>query len=1574
MKVFLLALALFVCSLTQAATYYISPTGNDNTGTGTLASPWRTLFKATSTVVAAGNIIHVLPGTYTETQTSNLRPGVSIEGEGAATTIILANMTGTWSELLSLSSPQNTNGNQSISGITLNGQYVSEANNKTWIAIWISGRSNVNVHDMKIVGFYYAAAIFDGFDATSPSADPGVTATGNKFNNNDVDNCATIYNTSGSGCLNIGGQTGMEILNNSIINTSRVNFKNGWPIKYWDNGYLKGCKINNNILKKSPYLANYWGEGGDWDFAIELFNIQGLEIGYNQIQGAVDLNYNYAGNYAYSVWAHHNVLDHVVPNYSHPESGFILEFATINGIFENNIINNAFVGISYNLRSPNNHGGYTYPCTSGGCSEVSGNIIRNNLFTNLYQAPYGASGAIITQTENGTDDPYIDGFSCYNNTFIAKATQGAPVGLDFTSQNNGTVRNVNIRNNIFQGFTNRSVAGTAAGTQNNILITHNDSYNTAGPSWTGGGVTINNNIAANPVFTGNGYFTLQATSPCIDAGVNVGLPYSGTAPDMGYAEYSSATNTPPVANAGPDQTITLPTSTITFAGSGTDPDGTVTAYLWTKIAGPTAGTITNPASATSTVTGLVAGTYRFELRVTDNAGAFGRDTMQVIVNAATNIPPVANAGPNQTITLPTNSITFAGSGTDPDGSISAYLWTKIAGPTAGTITNPASATSTVTGLVAGTYSFELRVTDNAGAFGRDTMQVIVNSATNIPPVANAGADQTITLPINSVTLFGNAVDPDGSVTAYLWTKIAGPAAGAITNPASASTTVTGMVAGVYRFELRVTDNAGAFGRDTVQITVNAAIPNNPPTANAGPNQTITLPTNFVILSGSGTDTDGSIVAYLWTKVSGPAAGTITNPTTAATSVTGLTQGVYQFELRVTDNGGAFGRDTVQVTVNPTASNIPPVANAGPDQTITLPTNSVILSGSGTDADGVVVAYLWTKIAGPAAGTVTNPAVAATSVTGLVVGTYRFELRVTDNGGASGRDTIQVTVTPGATNTPPTANAGPDQTIVLPTNSVILSGSGTDPDGTITAYLWTKIAGPAAGTIVNPNVAATAVSGLAAGTYRFELRVTDNAGAFGRDTVQVIVTSTPNTPPTANAGPDQTITLPTNSVILSGSGTDPNGTVTAYLWTKISGPAAGTITNPNVAATSVTGLVVGTYLFELRVTDNNGAFGRDTMQVTVNPGATNTPPTANAGPDQTIVLPASAVILSGSGIDPDGIITAYLWTQVSGPSAATITNPNAAATSVTGLVQGVYLFELRVTDNSGAFGRDTMRVTVNPTAANMPPAANAGPDQNFDLPINSTILSGTGTDPDGIVVAYLWTKISGPAATITNPGTSATSVTGLVQGVYQFELTVTDNNGAAGKDTVQVTVNAANIPPTANAGPDQTIMLPTNSSTLSGSGTDTDGTIVRYEWQQLSGPSNNVLFSTTTAITFINNLVDGVYVFELTVTDNKGATGKDIVTVLVTTPPVQQVVMNDARIYPNPVFDFATLEIKKIDANSKPSLLIADMSGKVVYTKELNSTLQSFTERLDLRFLGKGTYVAYVQFPNGEKRSIKLIKQ
>ncbi len=93
-----------------------------------------------------------------------------------------------------------------------------------------------------------------------------------------------------------------------------------------------------------------------------------------------------------------------------------------------------------------------------------------------------------------------------------------------------------------------------------------------------------------------------------------------------------------------------------------------------------------------------------------------------------------------------------------------------------------------------------------------------------------------------------------------------------------------------------------------------------------------------------------------------------------------------------------------------------------------------------------------------------------------------------------------------------------------------------------------------------------------------------------------------------------------------------------------------------------------------------------------------------------------------------------------------------------------------------------------------------------------------------IASYQWTKISGPSQyNIVSPTQAQTVINNLVQGVYQFQLTVTDNLGATGIDTVKVTVNPANIPPTANAGPDQTITLPTNTVTLFGSGNDPDGT-------------------------------------------------------------------------------------------------------------------------------------------------------
>ncbi len=188
----------------------------------------------------------------------------------------------------------------------------------------------------------------------------------------------------------------------------------------------------------------------------------------------------------------------------------------------------------------------------------------------------------------------------------------------------------------------------------------------------------------------------------------------------------------------------------------------------------------------------------------------------------------------------------------------------------------------------------------------------------------------------------------------------------------------------------------------------------------------------------------------------------------------------------------------------------------------------------------------------------------------------------------------------------------------------------------------------------------------------------------------------NKPPTAIAGPDQVITLPTDSVSLDGSASsDPDGTISGYLWTKISGPVSFTILNSSNAITIAKNLVTGVYQFELKVTDNGGLSAKDTMRVIVDAViTTNHPPIANAGADQTITLPTNTINLDGSAsTDPENNITSYLWTKIAGPSIFNIVNSNAVQTQVTNLVQGVYQFELKVTDAGALFSKDIMQIIV-----------------------------------------------------------------------------------------------------------------------------------------------------------------------------------------------------------------------------------------------------------------------------------------
>ena len=187
--------------------------------------------------------------------------------------------------------------------------------------------------------------------------------------------------------------------------------------------------------------------------------------------------------------------------------------------------------------------------------------------------------------------------------------------------------------------------------------------------------------------------------------------------------------------------------------------------------------------------------------------------------------------------------------------------------------------------------------------------------------------------------------------------------------------------------------------------------NIPPQAVAGADQTILLPQDSAILDASNSfDPDGKVVSYRWEKITGPNALSISSNVSSRVVVKNLISGTYGFLLTVTDNNGATGSDTINVAVKNKNANLPPVAIAGNDTTIVLPNNSAALSGQKSyDPDGTITTYTWAKISGPVSGLITNISTVTTSFQNLVAGNYQVELKVTDDGGLSSKDTVRVAV-------------------------------------------------------------------------------------------------------------------------------------------------------------------------------------------------------------------------------------------------------------------------------------------------------------------------------------------------------------------------------------------------------------------------------------------------------------------------------------------------------------------------------------------------------------------------------------
>lgn len=860
------------------------------------------------------------------------------------------------------------------------------------------------------------------------------------------------------------------------------------------------------------------------------------------------------------------------------------------------------------------------------------------------------------------------------------------------------------------------------------------------------------------------------------------------------------------------------------------------------------------------------------------------------------------------------------SGRDIDGD--EFTYTILINPNNGVLTGRApNLTYHPNFGYVGLDSFIFKVNDGQSDSNNSVVSIRVTPIiNNSVPTANP---VTVTTDVNTpiaITLMGS--DPDGDTLTYIL----------FSNPGQG--TLTGIVPnlnyqpntdfiGTDLFFYAVNDGKAFSSLALVDITI-TSVANNPPIANAGSDLSLVVnpdgsnsnTTQIVTLTGSGTDTDGTIQTYKWTQLSGATTSLSDNgiaaPSLTTPAIAMDTTEVLVYQLVVTDDQGAESApDEVMVTIN---LNEAPVANAGVDQTVDQ--NVVVtLDGSGTDTeDGSNVNYQW--IASPGISlsdtSIPNPTFIAPLVSTSIPETYIFSLVVTDTLDLSSvADTVAITVTPPG-NLPPEARIlGPVSVFVNETIKVDGSGS-FDTDGTIESYEWTTSTGDS-----DSGSTVSFIAPSTPGDLTIELTVEDDDGSIDTATILIEVKALVNQPPVATP-----LTLDTNenmAVTVPLFGTDPDAVDTVTVVdSSISTPANGAVTQAGGVYTYAPALgFSGTDSFTYQVTD--GSLTSTAATVTIN---VNGKPTANAGVDQ--IVPSFRVSTSAGGTftnvftldglrsnDPEDTngsidsteILKYEWTYIGGTGTGNLANSDISkvqkpkiAISSTGEVSGTYIFQLSVIDTDGLKSENIAQVTITVDPPNSPPIASnisRVNDSNDPVVID---LRNFASDPDGdpldfeiineasINVPFDLNLSTLPIITASNPADRP------VSGSFQYRVKDIPHGEVSNNATISISFNPINNLPVAvikqGSSGGTAINKPFD---LSGEGSfDDDLDPLTYQWTvvqipPLNPPATPPLFfgfeppgTEAQAVTRFRANAIGFYEITLTVSDGKDTSSELII--------------------------------------------------------------------------------------------------
>ncbi len=765
------------------------------------------------------------------------------------------------------------------------------------------------------------------------------------------------------------------------------------------------------------------------------------------------------------------------------------------------------------------------------------------------------------------------------------------------------------------------------------------------------------------------------------AGTNVTVRWTVTnGTCSAFDEVTIQNDAQPIVSNQPDQTL-CNTSTFTMTQS-TPSVGTGT---WTLVSGN--GTITNPSSPTTTVTGVSAGTIAI-LRWTVTNGtcsAFDDVTLQ------NDIQPIVSNQPNQTLC---NTSSFAMTQSTP--SAGTGVWSLING--SAIISSPGSPTTIITGLTAGTSATVRWTVTNGTCNALD--DVLMKN--DVLPVV---IDQPNQSACNTSSFTMTQSNPD--VGTGLWTLISGSAT--ITTPESPITTITDIVPGTSVTVRWTVTNGTCSPFDDVILKNDIQ-----PTVSNQPNQTLCNTSVY-----SMTQSTPPVGTGLWTLLSGTA--TITTPGSPITTITGLATGTTATVRWTVTNGTctAFDDVIIQNDILPSVSNQPNQNQC----------NTSIFSM--TQSTPIVGLGIWTLVSGTAS--ITNASDPLTTITGVPVGTNATVKWTVSNGTCSAFDNVTV-----QNDAQPTVSDQPNQTLCntstfTMTQSAPFIGIGT----------WSLVNGTANITDVTDPM--TTITSVAAGTNVIVKWTVTNGTCSAFD--NIIIQN--DAQPIVSNQPNQILCNTSSSTMTQST---PN--VGTGIWTLVSGIAI--INTPTLPTTIISVVAPGTSA-TVKWTVSNGtcsAFDNVTIQ-------NNILPVVSDQPDQTLCNTSSFTMTQSTPSVGTGF-----WTLVNG--AATLTDPTDPGTSVTGVVAGTTAtVRWTVTNgNCSAFDDVSLQNNAQPIVSNQP---------NQTL-CNAASFTMTQTAPS--VGTGIWTLVGGNA-TIPTPGSPTTSVTGIVAGTTAtVKWTVTNGNCSA----------------------------------------------------------------------------------------------------------------------------------------------------------------------------------------------------